>query len=87
MATHPGVLAWRIPMDSGAWGCSPWGHRGLDLTEHTHLRRRKVRPVCRLGRETCSPPRPPVLPASPPVLPSQPLQRPLPPSMFIFKGL
>ena len=34
MATHCSILAWRIPMDRGAWGgYSPWGHNELDLTE------------------------------------------------------
>ena len=28
MATHSSILAWRIPMDRGAWRAySPWGHR------------------------------------------------------------
>ena len=29
MATHPSILAWRIPMDRGAWQepYSPWGRR------------------------------------------------------------
>ena len=39
MATHSSILAWRIPMDSGdsqrkLAGCSPWGHKELDTTEH-----------------------------------------------------
>ena len=55
MATHPSVLAWRIPMDRGAWGCGRWGHRGLDLPEHTHLRRRNVIAVCRLGNGDVQP--------------------------------
>ena len=37
MATHSSILAWRIPMDRGAWqGYSPWGHTELDITEHVH---------------------------------------------------
>ena len=33
MVTHSGTLAWRIPMDRGAWrGYSPWGCRESDLT-------------------------------------------------------
>ena len=28
MATHSSILAWRIPMDRGAWG-----HKELDMTE------------------------------------------------------
>ena len=28
MATHSCILAWRIPMDRGAYGLySPWGHK------------------------------------------------------------
>ena len=45
MATHSSILAWRIPMDRGAWRAtySPWGHKELDMTErlstaqHLHL--------------------------------------------------
>ena len=41
MATHSTILAWRIPMDRGAWQLShsPWGHKELDTTEHlnTHI--------------------------------------------------
>ena len=32
MATHSRILAWRIPMDRGAWW-APWGHKELDMTE------------------------------------------------------
>ena len=32
MATHSSILAWRIPMDRGAWK-APWGHKELDMTE------------------------------------------------------
>ena len=32
MATHSGILAWRIPQRS--LSCySPWGHKELDMTE------------------------------------------------------
>ena len=38
MATLSSILAWRIPMDRGAWrGCSRWGHKELDATEHIHI--------------------------------------------------
>ena len=30
-ATHSGILAWRIPMDRGAWQST--GHKELDMTE------------------------------------------------------
>ena len=33
MATHSSILAWRIPMDRGAVGYSPWGLKELDMTE------------------------------------------------------
>ena len=38
MATHSSVLAWRIPMDRGAWQATPglWptpGHKESDTTE------------------------------------------------------
>ena len=33
-ATHSSILAWRIPIDQGAWqGYSPWGCKELDMTE------------------------------------------------------
>ena len=36
METDSGILAWRIPMDRGAWGgCSPWGRKELDTAEAT----------------------------------------------------
>ena len=35
MATHSSVLAWRTPIDRGAWqGYSPWGHKESNTTEH-----------------------------------------------------
>ena len=35
MATDSNILAWRIPMDRGAWWAtvSPWGRKELDRTE------------------------------------------------------
>ena len=33
MATHSSILAWRIPMDRGVRGYSPWGLKDLDITE------------------------------------------------------
>ena len=41
MATHSSILAWRIPMDRGAWGqggYSPWHHKKLDMTEQLSTR-------------------------------------------------
>ena len=32
--THSRILAWRVPMDRGAWRAkSPWGHKESDATE------------------------------------------------------
>ena len=37
MATHSSILAWRIPMDRGAWRASLWGCKESDMTEQlTH---------------------------------------------------
>ena len=56
METHISILAWRIPMDRGAWqvtvhgyspGYSPWGHKELDTTEPPDLPLEKF--VCRSG--------------------------------------
>ena len=33
MPTHSSVLAWRISWTEEPGGYSPWGHKGLDLTE------------------------------------------------------
>ena len=35
MGTHSSILAWRIPMDRGAWraGYSPWGLKESDMTD------------------------------------------------------
>ena len=38
MATHSSILAWRIPMDRGAWWAAVHGVTELDMTEqlNTH---------------------------------------------------
>ena len=40
MATHAGILAWKIPWQTSLEDCSPWGCKELDMTEgmhkHTH---------------------------------------------------
>ena len=33
MATHSGILAWRIPWTEEHGSYSPWGHKELDMTE------------------------------------------------------
>ena len=36
MATHSSILAWRIPMDRGAWRATmAWGHTESDTTGAT----------------------------------------------------
>ena len=35
MATHSGILAWRIPLDRGAWGAIVHGVEELNTTEAT----------------------------------------------------
>ena len=39
MATHSRTLAWRIPMDGGAWWAtySPWGPKESDMSERLHF--------------------------------------------------
>ena len=34
LATHSRILAWRVPMDRGAW----WGHKESDMTEQLSTR-------------------------------------------------
>ena len=36
MATHSSILAWRIPMDRGAWRATAHGVAELDTTEQLH---------------------------------------------------
>ena len=33
MITHSGILAWRNPLDKGAWRDHPRGHKESDTTE------------------------------------------------------
>ena len=34
MATHSTILAWEIPWTESLEGCSPWGCKESDMTEH-----------------------------------------------------
>ena len=36
MATHSGILAWKIHEQRGLVGYSPWGCKESNATEHTH---------------------------------------------------
>ena len=45
MATHSSILAWRIPMDRGAWRAySPWGHKESYRTEWLSTAQHKRHP-------------------------------------------
>ena len=37
MATHSGILAWRIPMDRGAWQATVHGVAKLDMTKQLSI--------------------------------------------------
>ena len=37
MANHSSILAWKIPWAEVLMGCSPWGRRESDTTEHAHI--------------------------------------------------
>ena len=37
MATHPSILAWKIPWTEELVGYSPWGHKQLDTTKQFHF--------------------------------------------------
>ena len=37
MATHPSILAWKIPWTEEPGGYSPWGHKESDTTERLTL--------------------------------------------------
>ena len=42
MATHSSVLAWRIPMDRGAWWATVHGVTESDMTERLSMLHRYV---------------------------------------------
>ena len=37
MTTHSSILAWRILWSEKPGGYSSWGHKELDMTEHTQV--------------------------------------------------
>ena len=34
MATYSNIVAWKIPLTEESGGCSPWGLKESDMTEH-----------------------------------------------------
>ena len=50
MATHSSILAWRIPMDRGAWQATVHGVTGLDMTEQLNTQCKKLMSSCWIGR-------------------------------------
>ena len=52
MATHSSILAWRIPMDRGAWQATVHGVTELDTTEQlstAHLQNTQTLPTTVIG--------------------------------------
>ena len=43
MAAHSSILAWEIPWTEEAGGYSSWGHKGSDMTEHSHTHTMKYK--------------------------------------------
>ena len=46
MATHPSILAWRIPWTDSLTGYSPWGHKENNMTERLLLLTIKLIRTC-----------------------------------------
>ena len=38
MATHSSILAWGIPWMGSLAGCSPWGHKEMQLSDEHQVR-------------------------------------------------
>ena len=53
IATHSSILAWRIPMDRGAWQ-APWDHKELDTTEELSVQGLKHTPKPPMSFSTAS---------------------------------
>ena len=48
MATYSGILAWKIPWTQEPGGCSPWGCKEFDTTEHMYTIARLLDPFYQL---------------------------------------
>ena len=49
MATHTSILAWRMPMDRGAWHATVHGVTEVDMTKHMSqliVFLAKIHPLC-----------------------------------------
>ena len=54
MATYSNILAWKNPMNRGAWWASPWGHEESDTTwqlNHSLSHRYKIKVLA--NQEVC----------------------------------
>ena len=47
MATDSSILAWRIHRERSLLGYSPWGHKKLDMTEHSRVNTLMEKCSCR----------------------------------------
>ena len=50
MAMHSSILAWRIPMERGAWQATVHGVTELDMTEQLNTQCKKLMSSCWIGR-------------------------------------